>query len=676
MQRPLRGVRPTIPILAVLAVLAMVMGLMVPVTAQVEADRYVAADGVDDSECIDPEAPCATIDYAISVSDEGDVISVGPGEYDGATVGQSVTLLGPNAGVDPRQGHADGATISGTLSVQANDVTIDGFTITGDGAYGVQIGETSGTTVTNSIIEGSTVGVGTSPSGTTLATSGIVVARNVIRGNSINGVTLHSLQGSDYEISDNEFSDNAANGITVNANRGSLENVLVSGNTSSGSETFVAVIGHEHGIQQVEVTDNDVTGTSQSAIFLGGSVDAAALTSNVVADSATAVSISDLFGSANTGVSVENNTFQGNFTAVSITSSGDPHEVRLDGNTYEGNETDLLRDPEDHPIDIDAPESTTPPSIGGEAVVGAILTAEVGVWESEFGLDFGLQWLLDGEPVDGATGDTFPLSAEHVGSTVRLEVTATDILGQTTVETSAPTLEVTEESDPPVDIPPAPSEDELTEETRDPDASVTNLSGGSIQPGDMIRVELSGFQPFEWVFLRLYSQPIDLGWFQADGNGDLVADIRVPARILSGTHSIVATGAQGSLVWTEFEVSALDPLDFEDVPDDHLFRRDIDWLSANRITRGCNPPANDRFCPDADISRGQMAAFLNRALGLPAGESDFVDAEGHLFERDIAALAAADITRGCNPPANDRFCPDDPITRGEMAAFLHRALSG
>src|SRR5690606_41401987 len=94
MQRPLRGVRPTIPILAVLAVLAMVMGLMVPVTAQVEADRYVAADGVDDSECIDPEAPCATIDYAISVSDEGEGITVGAGEYEGAAAGQSVRRHG------------------------------------------------------------------------------------------------------------------------------------------------------------------------------------------------------------------------------------------------------------------------------------------------------------------------------------------------------------------------------------------------------------------------------------------------------------------------------------------------------------------------------------------------------------------------------------------------------
>ena len=70
-----------------------------------------------------------------------------------------------------------------------------------------------------------------------------------------------------------------------------------------------------------------------------------------------------------------------------------------------------------------------------------------------------------------------------------------------------------------------------------------------------------------------------------------------------------------------------------------------------------------------------MAAFLNRALGLPAGTKVFSDTKAHIFEADVAALAAAGITRGCNPPTNDRFCPDDPVTRGQMAAFLYRALA-
>ena len=41
---------------------------------------------------------------------------------------------------------------------------------------------------------------------------------------------------------------------------------------------------------------------------------------------------------------------------------------------------------------------------------------------------------------------------------------------------------------------------------------------------------------------------------------------------------------------------------------------------------------------------------------------------------DVAWIAAAGITRGCNPPDNDLFCPTDPVTRQQMAAFLTRAL--
>ncbi|MFP3915514.1 MAG: S-layer homology domain-containing protein, partial [Actinomycetota bacterium] len=86
----------------------------------------------------------------------------------------------------------------------------------------------------------------------------------------------------------------------------------------------------------------------------------------------------------------------------------------------------------------------------------------------------------------------------------------------------------------------------------------------------------------------------------------------------------------------------------------------------------------DRFCPDDPVTRGQMAAFLVRALGYSAAGAGnlFGDDNGSVFEADIDRLATAGVTRGCNPPQNDRFCPDDPVTRGQMAAFLNRAMGG
>ncbi len=105
------------------------------------------------------------------------------------------------------------------------------------------------------------------------------------------------------------------------------------------------------------------------------------------------------------------------------------------------------------------------------------------------------------------------------------------------------------------------------------------------------------------------------------------------------------------------------------------FVDDILWLADAAVTKGCNPPANSQFCPKNTVTRGEMAAFLVRALGLTdnGGGNNFVDDDGSIFENDIAQLAAAGITKGCNPPDNTKFCPNDRVTREQMAAFLVRA---
>ena len=109
--------------------------------------------------------------------------------------------------------------------------------------------------------------------------------------------------------------------------------------------------------------------------------------------------------------------------------------------------------------------------------------------------------------------------------------------------------------------------------------------------------------------------------------------------------------------------------------EDSIFEPAINRIAAAGITFGCNPPQNTGFCPEAEITRGAMAAMLTRAFGYPASAVDrFIDDEGHTFERDIQAIAAQGVTIGCNPPTNDRFCPDDDVTRAEMATFMARAL--
>jgi hypothetical protein len=109
--------------------------------------------------------------------------------------------------------------------------------------------------------------------------------------------------------------------------------------------------------------------------------------------------------------------------------------------------------------------------------------------------------------------------------------------------------------------------------------------------------------------------------------------------------------------------------------DGNVHEGNIEAIAAEQITKGCNPPQNTSFCPGSSVTRGQMAAFLVRALDLPATGTDyFTDDNESIFEADINRLAESGITKGCNPPANDDFCPDSKVTREQMAAFLVRAL--
>ncbi|MDH4117001.1 MAG: S-layer homology domain-containing protein [Acidimicrobiia bacterium] len=106
--------------------------------------------------------------------------------------------------------------------------------------------------------------------------------------------------------------------------------------------------------------------------------------------------------------------------------------------------------------------------------------------------------------------------------------------------------------------------------------------------------------------------------------------------------------------------------------DTSVFEGDINSITGVGITTGCNPPSSTQYCEDSNITRGQMAAFLVRTLGLPGGPDAFGDDRDSVFENDVNALAAAGIAKGCSANA---FCPDDEVTREQMASFLVRALS-
>lgn len=98
---------------------------------------------------------------------------------------------------------------------------------------------------------------------------------------------------------------------------------------------------------------------------------------------------------------------------------------------------------------------------------------------------------------------------------------------------------------------------------------------------------------------------------------------------------------------------------------------DIEALHNAGVVHGCNANG-DAFCPDEPITRAQMAKLLVRGLQLPATDLDhFSDDDGSPFESDINAIAELGITNGCGEAV---FCPDALMNRAEVAAFLSRAL--
>lgn len=67
-------------------------------------------------------------------------------------------------------------------------------------------------------------------------------------------------------------------------------------------------------------------------------------------------------------------------------------------------------------------------------------------------------------------------------------------------------------------------------------------------------------------------------------------------------------------IWWHRTVSAAPALaTFNDVPTDHPFFQYIEALAASGITGGCG---NGNYCPNAPLTRGQMAVFLSKSLGL------------------------------------------------------------
>jgi hypothetical protein len=115
---------------------------------------------------------------------------------------------------------------------------------------------------------------------------------------------------------------------------------------------------------------------------------------------------------------------------------------------------------------------------------------------------------------------------------------------------------------------------------------------------------------------------------------------------------------------------------FGDVPDSSIFSPSVFNLYVSGVTGGCATQPVLLYCPSSPVTREQMAAFVIRALGQfdpPAPTTQrFADVSpSSPFYPFIDEMAGRGVTFGCAP---NLYCPGDPVTREQMAAFVIRAL--
>ena len=116
---------------------------------------------------------------------------------------------------------------------------------------------------------------------------------------------------------------------------------------------------------------------------------------------------------------------------------------------------------------------------------------------------------------------------------------------------------------------------------------------------------------------------------------------------------------------------------FADVPATHIFYRYIEGFYNAGITAGCSISPK-MYCPDNSVTRGEMAVFIERAMGnftpAPSPSDMFTDiAIGDPFKPFVEELYNDGITSGCSTSPL-MYCPSLPVTRGQMAVFIERAL--
>lgn len=136
--------------------------------------------------------------------------------------------------------------------------------------------------------------------------------------------------------------------------------------------------------------------------------------------------------------------------------------------------------------------------------------------------------------------------------------------------------------------------------------------------------------------------------------------------------TLEVTNASGVATSTPTTVQVV-PWTFEDVPPTYWVWRFIENLAARGVSSGCggSPPL---YCPEASVTRGEMAKLLLRSkeggsyVPPPCTTQVFADMPcSNPLAPWVNELVRRGVTAGCG---GGYYCPDLEVTRNQMAVFL------
>ena len=127
----------------------------------------------------------------------------------------------------------------------------------------------------------------------------------------------------------------------------------------------------------------------------------------------------------------------------------------------------------------------------------------------------------------------------------------------------------------------------------------------------------------------------------------------------------------GQLSGATFDTSPAGFTDIGDLP--QAFQDAINALAHKQVVLGTTKTT---YSPAAQVTRGQMASFLNRlqskvvdSKGFSTSQDYFTDDAQSPHQDNINAIASEGIAGGVG---GGRYAPAEPVTRAQMAAFLTR----